>query len=136
MAESHDDGTGNVVGDFSDIICQILLEGFGMSEVKDEGGAYVHLDLDLDQEPATVNEKTRRVNPEENESYQVTPCPRCRGGWLKRPCKICNGTGKVAEVVCTMCRGTGEYVLRPTKHFEGKSCYSCKGSGMLTKKIY
>ncbi len=127
--EKNDTKGGNVESLESEI-CRILIEGFGLNNevIAIEGGDCSHLDLN----ESTVIEK---IEVNEKDEFLITPCPRCKDGWLKRPCIVCHGIGKINDVICTKCRGTGEYILRPTKHYEGKQCYSCKGSGLNTRKL-
>jgi hypothetical protein len=137
-----------LTSEFEEELGKILLEAFLKPP---EGGNDVESNENgckcgcggSNQDLAILNleESVAILDLEEKDSYIVESCPKCKDGWLKKACRICNGTGLVNGVVCTKCRGSGFYVLRPTQHYEGKKCFTCNGSGRkivgyTTKKFF
>lgn len=70
---------------------------------------------------------------EEIKIIEIT-CPTCKGtGFKITECTRCNGTGKIGETPCFVCKGKGTYIYKKTDRYPGKICFKCHGSGKLKK---
>ena len=130
-------------GDFGDL-GDIFSSFFGGGNTRSKNtngprkGADLKLSLDITFEEAYLGvEKEISINRNE-------VCASCSGTGAKKgttadKCSMCNGTGKIKQVVttpfgqmatqkvCTVCGGTGKVIKEP--------CSDCKGKGIVRKSI-